>query len=182
MSKATKFIAFLLFLFLVMQAGISYDAYTARKQKEIQIEIELQREIDKEKSCIIEALWHESRSEGSSGITAVASVLQNRKNSGIYPSTYCKVINQPKQFSYTLEGKPTGKALEASVGASEQQVYTNIQDTADRLLNGTFKPSLSASVMWYHANYAKPNWSTVKMKVKRIGKHIFYKSKQEGRK
>ena len=135
-----------------------------------------------EKDCIVEALYYESRGEGIKGITAVASVIANRRNSKIYPNSYCSVVNQSKQFSFTDEGKPLGRALEASVGLPDKEAYDYISTTADRMLKGTFKPSLGASVMWYHADSVKPTWSRVKSKVRKIGKHIFYKSKIEGKK
>jgi len=137
---------------------------------------------EKEKACIIEALYYESRSEGINGITAVASVLYNRKNSNLYPGTYCKVVQQYKQFSYTLENKALGKALEASLPASEEQVYSYIVHTSNSMLNGTFKPSLIPSVMWYHALSANPVWISSKSRVKKIGKHIFYRSKGKDKK
>lgn len=196
MTKVDKLGAFLIIALtcavLALQVISTKLDYQLAAQTRIHLELsqEVKRlnllkdnqEVQKEKSCIISALWHEGRGEGADGIQAIASVLQNRKDSSLYPSTYCKVINQPSQFSYIAEGKPIGKVLEASIGASEKQTYTSIQLTADRLFNGTFKPSLDASVMWYHAAYAKPAWSRTKTKVKQIRKHIFYKSKHNDRK
>lgn len=56
-----------------------------------------------EKACIVQALWHEARGEKLAGLLAVASVIENRKNSSRYPADYCSVIWQDKQFSFTAK-------------------------------------------------------------------------------
>lgn len=154
-----------------------------QKQKETVETAELQEQVieykvnQKEKNCIIDALYHEARGEGTKGIKAVASVIQNRTKHPDYPATYCGVIKQRNQFSYTLLNKPSGKRLERSIDDSEREVYTYISDIAQNMLRGQFKPSLPSSVLWYTSSTVKNHWTSKKQVVAKVGKHKFYADK-----
>lgn len=127
-----------------------------------------------ERDCLVTALYHEARSEGKAGIEAVASVIYNRKHHKNYPSSYCAIVNQYKQFSYTLLNKPFGDALESSVPAYEGKVYAEILSVANKMVNNRFKPTLNPSVMWYTTHKVSNHWTKKKKIVAIIGKHRFY--------
>lgn len=117
-------------------------------------------------------LYHEARSEGIRGMTAVLSVVYNRVNHKNYPSTYCGVIKQKNQFSY-LNGaknvrKPTYKP-------SEHKVKGIIEDLAFRASTGAFQPVLEPEFLFYHTVDLKnkPKWSKDSKKRAIIGNHIF---------
>ena len=130
-----------------------------------------------ERSCLITALYHEARGEGIKGIEAVASVIYNRKHHPYYPASYCGIVNQYKQFSYTLLNKPFGEALEASVPAYEVKVMSEILQVSERMVNDRFKPTLGPSVLWYAEKRVNNHWTKKKQVVAVIGKHKFYTSK-----
>jgi spore germination cell wall hydrolase CwlJ-like protein len=132
---------------------------------------------DQERKCLRNALYYEARSEGTVGILAVASVIENRKNHVNYPSSYCGVIKQHKQFSYTLERKPDVERIEQRLKAADKVAYGYVSEVAEEMLQGQFKPVLDRSVLWYHAKYVKPYWVKTKQKVKEINSHIFYQNK-----
>ena len=54
---------------------------------------------NKEFRCLTNTLYAEARGEPEEGIRAVMSVIYNRKKAKGYPSTFCGVILQDKQFS-----------------------------------------------------------------------------------
>ena len=67
--------------------------------------------------CLVEALYHEARSESLLGMLSVANVILTRKESSNYPNTICKVVHQGKywkdnpvrdkcHFSYWCDGRP----------------------------------------------------------------------------
>jgi spore germination cell wall hydrolase CwlJ-like protein len=143
--------------------------------------IEQQQFVQQEKNCIKNALYYEARSEGLIGILAVASVIENRKNSGKYPSTYCEVINQHKQFSYTLEGKRDVESLEQRLLASDKKAYGDVSEVAHSMLNGDFKPVLPAEVLWYAKTSVQNYWTKTKKVVTRVGEHAFYKDKPKSK-
>jgi len=131
-----------------------------------------------ERNCLVTALYHEARGEGKKGLEAVASVIYNRKHHPYYPSTYCGIVNQYKQFSYTLLNKPFGEALEASVPAYEGKVYAEILSISERMVNDRFKPSLEPNVLWYAEKRVVNHWTKRKQLVAQIGKHKFYSDKK----
>ena len=66
---------------------------------------------DRERKCLAEAVYFESRSEPEEGQAAVAQVVLNRATSGLYPASICGVVYQNRthykacQFSFACEGK-----------------------------------------------------------------------------
>lgn len=169
---------YLVFLLVTSLVVIEYQNYFANKQAEIAEKIRIEKIKQKDKECIKAALWHEARGEGHHGILAVASVIENRINHPAYPSTYCGVINQHKQFSYTLEGKPTGMRLEASIKDSERPMYTKVALTAESMVEGQFEPVLPKPVIWYTTKKISNYWTKTKKVYATIGNHRFYKEKE----
>ena len=131
-----------------------------------------------ERDCLIAALYHEARGEGKLGLEAVASVIYNRKNHPYFPSSYCGITNQYKQFSYTLLNKPSGEELEAFVPAYESRVYAEISTLSESMVNGSFKASLPPSVMWYTTKKVHNKWTKKKQVIAEIGNHRFYADKK----
>lgn len=129
----------------------------------------------KEKQCIVDALYHEARGEGEFGMKAVANVIHNRYEHPAFPDTYCGIINQRKQFSYTLENKPQGGMLKAL--HRDRQAYKTAEQIADEMLEGNFQKFLPSTVLWYHASHVKPYWSKTKKRIAKIKSHIFYENK-----
>lgn len=134
----------------------------------------------KEKHCIIEALWYEARGESKKGIHAVASVIHNRKLSKHYPSSYCGVIKQRKQFSYTISSYHSANKIEANMKKQDFKTYGYIKSIADKMVNNKFKPSLHRSVLWYTTTRVRNYWTKTKVVVHKIGNHKFYSSKKKG--
>ncbi len=135
---------------------------------------------EREKRCITDALYHEARGEGEVGMLAVANVIHNRYNHPNYPDTYCGVINQHKQFSYTLEGKPQGEYLKAHVAFKPEKArdaYQTAEKIADDVVEGRLQKFLPSTVLWYHAKHVKPYWIKTKRKIAEINSHIFYQNK-----
>lgn len=133
---------------------------------------------DQERKCLVNALYYEARSEGTLGILAVASVIENRKNSSRYPDNYCGVIKQHKQFSYTLENKPDVERIEWRLKAADKVAYGYVSEVADSMVEGQFKPVLEHSVLWYATTSVRNYWTKTKAVVTRVGKHVFYKDKK----
>ena len=132
-------------------------------------------------TCLVEAIYHEARSEPLMGMIAVANTILNRVYSKRYPNTICGVVHQGKyweghpvknkcQFSYWCDGKPEMfndmVSLKKSIAVAEMSLMGVVmRDT----LNSTH----------YHATYVKPDWSKKRrfIRLDKIGKHIFYLDK-----
>ncbi len=106
---------------------------------------------------------------------AVLSVVDNRKNNSKFPSTYCKVINQPGQFSYIIPGKVLNQAYKGH----EKELKGLIQDLSYEAATGSFKNSFaSPGVLWYHRADINPSWSRKMQKVRTVKQHRFFKQKE----
>ena len=129
-------------------------------------------------NCLVEALYHEARSESLLAMLSVANVILTRKESSNFPNTICKVVHQGKywkgnpikdkcHFSYWCDSRPerftdmTG--LIKSINVSEMALK-GIQ----------VKQTVGAT--HYHASYVTPSWASDPSfkALGSIGKHLFY--------
>lgn len=67
-----------------------------------------------EVNCLAAAIYKEARSEPDKCKQAVAEVILNRKEHPEYPNTICKVVKQPKQFSWWDNSEANRKLLKGS--------------------------------------------------------------------
>lgn len=132
---------------------------------------ELQHQI-KQYNCIKEVLYYEARGEPQQGIHAVLSVVHNRALHQDSEGDYCKIIREPKQFSYR-NAVPVFKQLKTGFSATEAQKATYVSDLAYRAATGGFKPSLPSSVLWYHSSKVNPSWNKQMKTYATIGHHKF---------
>jgi len=134
-----------------------------------------------EKSCIVTALYHEARGEGELGMKAVANVIHNRYTHPNYPDTYCGVINQYKQFSYTIQGKPNAEVLRVSLqdsSSKNKKALDSAEKIAEELVEEKFNKFLPENVLHYATTSVKNYWTKTKKVVAQIGNHKFYAEKE----
>ena len=132
----------------------------------------------KQLSCMAEAIYFEARSETKIGQLAVGNIILNRVNHNEYPETVCDVVRQGPthssglpvknrcQFSYYCDGLPERY--------TDTKAYADVLDTVALLHSGVRVENLQDS-LFYHATYVSPAWSKVKVRINKIGSHIFYK-------
>ncbi len=134
-----------------------------------------QDKLDREKRCLAEAVYFESRSEPEAGQAAVAQVVLNRVSSGLYPSSVCGVVYQNRhrykacQFSFACEGK--------RLRITEPDSWAVAVRVANEVMNGRTYISDVGRSTHYHANYVKPRWAKQLKRMDKIGNHIFYRLK-----
>ncbi len=165
----------ILIVIFIGWALVDYNQ-TVNEERNKRQSIELQMK-EKEKRCIVDALYHEARGEGEFGMKAVANVIHNRYEHPAFPDTYCGIINQRKQFSYTLEDKPQGGMLKAL--HRDRQAYKTAEQIADEMLEGNFQKFLPSTVLWYTQIKVKNYWTKTKKVVAQIGNHKFYSDKEK---
>ena len=115
--------------------------------------------------CGAQNIYHESRGESNLGQIAVAHVVRNRVESPKYPNTVCEVVWQPKQFSWTHDGRSDEpKDRKAFVKAVWLHLIANMKnDITDSALN------------YYAHKKVTPSWASEKEVVALIGNHTFLK-------
>lgn len=114
--------------------------------------------------CLTEAIYHEARGESYIGQLYVGFVIKNRVKSSKFPDTYCKVIDQPYQFSYN--------------GMVDTTMYEHdardFSSAVAEIIMTTPNP-LPETVYYYHADWVLPSWDWSKLnEFQVVDRHIFY--------
>ena len=135
-------------------------------------------EIKKQLQCLSRNIYWEAASEPFEGKVAVAQVTMNRMQSGKFPDTVCGVVYQKTtfynkvvcQFSWFCETNHYTKPV-------YPKYYQESEEVARMVMIEGFRLSSLKNALYYHADYVNPKWN--KEKVTQIGRHIFYKDKNE---
>jgi spore germination cell wall hydrolase CwlJ-like protein len=125
---------------------------------------------DAEWQCLTTALYFEARGESLRGIAAVAEVILNRRDSGVYPRSVCGVVQQAGgggcQFSYNCDGR--------SDAIGDRSAWNRVGQVARAMLDGAPR-SLTDGAMHYHTTAVHPSWANRFPLTTQIGTHLFYR-------
>lgn len=113
--------------------------------------------------CIASAIYHEARNQPQAGQIAVAEVVMKRRGSKHYPSDACRVITQPRQFSFVRSG------VIPQVPSKHRK---NMRRIALGVVDGNLRSSVKGA-MFFHATYVSPDWGRPRMG--QVGDHVFYR-------
>lgn len=127
---------------------------------------------DRELACLAEAIYYESRDQGTEGMIAVGKVVMNRVRAG-YGSGTCAVVRQKDrgvcQFSYHC------------MSAKYKQVRDpDSWEKAKAIANGIyfgFYKDPTGGALFFHAKSVRPTWRKSMQKTVVIDDHIFYVKK-----
>ena len=119
----------------------------------------------RELECLAVGIFYESKGEPLIGQLAVGEVIANRAESGKFPSTYCGVLLQRKQFSFIRGGKLP------SVPRSSKGWKTAV--AVAKIVDQDLKDSAADEALFFHAKRVSPRWKL--KRVASIGNHIFYR-------
>jgi spore germination cell wall hydrolase CwlJ-like protein len=131
---------------------------------------------ERERRCLAIAIYFEARGEPVRGQVAVGQVILNRVRSPNFPETICGVVYQGQmqkgcQFSFTCDGR-------TDIPRNDNQ-WALAQDIARQITAGElWLPEVGYST-FYHANYVSPRWAGSMSQIDKIGRHIFYKKRNE---
>jgi spore germination cell wall hydrolase CwlJ-like protein len=115
--------------------------------------------------CLSLNVYFEARNQSLVGMQYVAEVTLNRVSSPEWPSDVCDVVYQPKQFSWTHDGKSDRpKNLKAWA------VATSV--VRDIMMNGC---AVCTDATYYHHYKVHPYWAASFTNLGRVEDHIFYK-------
>lgn len=131
------------------------------------------KKTNKELICLVKAIYYEAGNQTIEGKLAIVSVIFNRIESGVHPSTICGVVNEPGQFSFNKKKNPF-----RIKNPIEKKSWERSFDLAKVILeNLSLHRDNTNGATYYHATYVKPKWSKWKVVEKTIkyGDHIFYR-------
>ena len=129
-------------------------------------EVTLEHEpIDDSLFCLSEAIYHEARGESLDGRKSVANVILNRVESKHFPDTICEVVNQPYQFSYTLN-RPEIK---------DDKSWEEAERIANLVMNRDYDRTNGALYYYNPRKLAKaPAWADEKHFIRTADSHRLY--------
>jgi spore germination cell wall hydrolase CwlJ-like protein len=127
--------------------------------------------------CLVEAIYHEARSEPFIGQLAVANVILERVNLAHFPNSICEVVHAGHRwkgniirnrcaFSYFCDGKKEWYSM-------DKKAIDIAYDVASLAMQGVMVFS-TLGATHYHASYVAPSWSNHLERLEQIGTHIFY--------
>jgi spore germination cell wall hydrolase CwlJ-like protein len=119
----------------------------------------------RELECLAAGIYFESKSEPLAGQLAVGDVIDNRAESGRFPSSYCGVLFQRGQFSF-VRGKSWPR-----INKSSKQWMTAV--AIAKIVDQELKESAVGKALFFHAKRVSPGWRL--KRVASIGNHIFYR-------
>ena len=124
--------------------------------------------------CLALNIYFEARSEPIEGQIAIAEVTLNRVASTNYPNDVCSVVLQENkegcQFSWWCDGKSDQPREHNSLRTSKALAELMLKEGGHITVIGN-------EATHYHNNQVHPYWANDLHKIRRIGKHIFYKKK-----
>ena len=124
--------------------------------------------------CLALNIYFEARSEPVQGQIAVAEVTLNRVASPNYPDDICEVVLQDNsegcQFSWWCDGKSDYPREENSLRTSKALAQLMLEE-------GDYISVIGSEATHYHNDTVHPYWADDDelKRIRRIGKHIFYK-------
>ena len=148
------------------QTGLNFK-YKGESQAEFE---------ERERRCLATAIYFEARGEPLQGQIAVGQVIMNRVRSPNFPETICGVVYQGQmapgcQFSFACDGKTDTP--------KNDKHWTLARKLAKQITSGEAWLSEIGYSTFYHADYVSPYWKSTMNKIDSVGRHIFYKKRNE---
>ena len=125
--------------------------------------------------CLTINLFQEAAGEPLKGQEMVVQVVINRKNHlKRFGRTFCEVIKEPYQFSWTLDVRKSymlgvKQPLSAKDFKKYSKVVLDVLERQHKVLDR------DKEILYYHTTAIKPKWSKKMTLVYRIGNHLFFK-------
>lgn len=141
------------------------DAQVASSLRELVDQQDSNVKLSENMRCLAGAVYFESKGEPLMGQLAVAKVIINRAKSSRFPSSYCSVVYQKRQFSFVRGGRMP----RISTGTKAWRNAKAIAQIADDQAWST--PVDNA--LFFHARRVSPGWRLTR--IGSVGNHIFYR-------
>jgi spore germination cell wall hydrolase CwlJ-like protein len=150
----------------VTALSVTYEPNKFLEIKYTELNVDARKQVD----CLAENIYYEAGYEETRGQLAVALVTMNRTQDPRFPKDICSVVKQKTrgtcQFSWFCE----------PIKVKNLYVYRkNLEVALHAYANYEYIDDLTKGAIYYHADYINPRWKL--HKTTQIGRHIFYKDK-----
>lgn len=141
--------------------------------------------LNPELQCLTVGIFLESRGEPLLGQQLVAKVILNRVKDPSFPDSICKVVFQPKQFSWYNQGRTEaiGRLLKGSTRGLKPKDIAAYREAQFVALT-TIKEEIGLPVKYNKALYfvhkksSGKKWLTKLKFIGKVGSHRFYGNKE----
>jgi spore germination cell wall hydrolase CwlJ-like protein len=127
-----------------------------------------------EQRCLSAGIYFEARGESVKGQAAVAQVILNRVRNPVYPNSICGVVYQNMKWRHRCQFSFACDGIKDRVASREH--YEMAEEVALAVTAGRIWLPEVGSSTHYHATYVSPRWARTMEKMKKIGRHIFYRT------
>lgn len=131
--------------------------------------------LDREIECLAKNIYHEAGKESFEGKVAVAQVTVNRSEDERYPSTICNVVHQKTSFANKIICQFSWVCDKRKTKLNYEQ-WLEAREVAEQVLLDGLRLAKLKNALYFHNTSVSPNWG--KVKVAKIGNHIFYSDKK----
>lgn len=122
--------------------------------------------------CLALNIFHEARDQGTQGWLAVAFVTINRVIDPRFPDSICEVVWEPKQFSWTHDGKSDVPNVSKY---PDKKAWEYIKEFSKGFLeNFRHIEDPTKGSLYYHNFSVEPSWRDDFEVATEVGEHIFY--------
>ena len=139
----------------------------AASLRDLMSKVDAPADLSRQMECLAGAVFFESRGEPINGQLAVAQVVINRAESEVFPSDYCGVVYQHKQFSFVKNGRMPRIARSSAAWENAKKIA--------KIAHEGLWDSEARDSLYFHASYVKPKWSYRKKRRAAISTHVFYR-------
>ena len=101
---------------------------------------------NREKECLVRAMYFESNRSSANGMLAVGTVVMNRVASSRFDNSICAVVGAPRQFAPGVLSRPM----------RESKPVTLASTVADRLLRGERHSGVRSAKFFHQAGLSFP--------------------------
>jgi spore germination cell wall hydrolase CwlJ-like protein len=118
--------------------------------------------------CLVQAVFFDAGIDTDEAQRGVAHVVLNRMRDGRWPSTACNVVWQPRQFTWTRDGKPDLVPISTPNGRRALAAV-------DRVLDGAPDPTYGSTCYVRADATHRIAWTASATPTVQLGEHQFYR-------
>lgn len=155
-------------VFVAVLGGIGRFAYVDHAQRRAAA----QRVIDL--ACLAQNVYYEARGEPLAGQYAVAEVTMNRVASPLFPDRVCEVVHEARWDARRERYVGAFSWTELERRRPHGYEWRRAQAVASTVYDNNREAPLVDGALFYHAARVSPAWAATKIRVARIGRHLFY--------
>lgn len=127
---------------------------------------------EKEINCVAKNVYYEARGESISGQDAIIQVTFNRWLYSPHPQNLCQIVYKRNSNGCQFSWVCNKSLIKPNI---HTKLWKDIELATRKILHyGNCYCGISQRVYYYHNLNSHPKWARLKIRIARIGHHVFY--------